>query len=151
MIKNAIITGIQKYFESQDWKYDFYEEDDVFQTAVALEGGSGVMIHALVGDSAFTVMVSTDIAFTPEVFDAARLFVNAVNERLLLGTLVIDEEEGILFFRVGQNCGSTAPDAQIIEDAFAYPISFVDENYNTFAALAAGEISAADALIKIFE
>ena len=149
-MSNEIAAGVKQFFEAQEWTYDYYEEDGVFQTAVALGEGNGVMIHAIAGEAAITVMVTSDVAFAPEQSDAARAFVNAVNERLLLGALVLDSEMGVLYFRVGQNCLNQAPNAQIMEDIFMYPISFIDENYKTFADFAAGTISAEEALNQLF-
>lgn len=151
MTNIAMIGEIKKFFETQNWKYDYFEEEGMFQSAVGLTEDTGVMIHAIAGNAAFTVMVAAELTAQQEYYNEIRKFVNDVNARMLLGGLVLDCDEGILYFRVGQNCVNQAPNAQIVEDAFMYPISFMDENYETFAGLFAGKLSAQQALEKMFD
>ncbi len=151
MANTAIVNGIQAFFKEQNWKYDYFEEEGMFQSAVGLTEETGVMIHAIVGEAAFTVMVAADLAMDSAHYDEFRALINDVNARLLLGTLVLDVDEGILYFRIGQNCVGQTPSAEIIEDSFMYPISFMDENYETFKALFAGQIDADRALTEMFE
>lgn len=151
MVRTAMINTIKKFFETQNWKYDFFEEEGMFQSAVALTEETGVMIHAIVGEAVFTVMAAADLELPAKRYDEISAFVNDVNTRLLLGCLVFEREERILYFRVGQNCVNQAPNAQIVEDAFMYPISFMDENYEAFAQLFAGRLSAQQALEKMFD
>ena len=150
MVRTAIINAVKQFFDSQNWKYDFFEEEGMFQTAVGLTEESGVMIHAIVGESTLTVMTAAELNAPEKLYPEITAFVNDVNTRLLLGGLVFESEEGILYFRLGQNCVNQAPNAQIVEDAFMYPISFMDENLDTFAQLFAGKISAQAALERMF-
>lgn len=151
MVRTAIINAVRHFFDAQNWKYDFFEEDGMFQTAIGLAEDSGVMIHAIVGEATLSVMTAAELDAPQALYHEITAFVNDVNARLLLGCLVFDVSEGILFFRVGQNCVNQAPNTQIVEDAFMYPISFMDENFNTFAQLFTGKLSAQQALEKMFD
>lgn len=149
-MNDAIIAAIKKFFENQNWKYDYFEEEGMFQSAVALTEETGVMIHAIVGQNAFTVMVAAELNTDAEAYHEIRAFINDVNARLLLGGLVLDCDEGILYFRVGQNCMNQTPNESIVEDAFLYPITFMDENFETLAGIMQGDLSAQQALEQLF-
>lgn len=150
MANLEITTAVKAFFEKQNWKYDYFEEEGMFQSAVGLTEETGVMIHAIVGESAFTVMVAADLHPDPAHYDEFRALINDVNARILLGTLVLDADEGILYFRVGQICAAQIPSAEIVQDSFMYPIDFMDENYEIFEALFAGQIDADKALEEMF-
>jgi hypothetical protein len=147
MAENITITdAIRHFFEEHDWQYEFHEEEGFFESGLQLDSElGGAMIHAVAGPEAFTVMIAPDIAVEEALFDDVREFINGVNARLMLGCLVLDTQESILFFRMGQNCIGQIPSSQIVEDAFMYPISFLEEIGDTLAALLTGKISAAEA------
>ncbi len=147
---NEIVTKVKEFFDSQKWHYDYFEEDCVFQSGVQINETSGLMVHAIIGEAAFTVTAASDVEVNPENYVEAAAFLNEINARLLLGCLVLDSETGVLFFRVGQNCIDQAPTAKVVEDAFMYPISFMDENYAAIAGFLSGSLSAGEALEQVF-
>ncbi len=147
---NQITSMIKDFFDTQKWQYDFFEEDGVFQSGVQLNENTGLMLHAIIGEAAFTVMAASDVEVNAENYVEVAAFVNEINARLLLGCLVLDSETGVLFFRVGQNCIDYAPTKKVVEDAFMYPISFMDDHYEAIAGFLNGSLSAGDALEKIF-
>ncbi len=147
---NQISSLIKDFFDAQKWQYDYFEEDGVFQSGVQLNENTGLMLHAIIGEAAFTVTAASDIEVNSENYVEVAAFINEINARLLLGCLVLDSETGVLFFRVGQNCIDQVPTKNIVEDAFMYPISFMDENYAAIAGFLNGSLSAGDALAKVF-
>ena len=147
---NEIAAKVKEFFDAQKWQYDYFEEDNVFQSGVQLNENSGLMIHAIIGEAAFTVTAASDLEIKPENYMEAAAFLNEINARLLLGCLVLDSETGVLFFRVGQNCIDQAPTTNVVEDAFMYPISFMDENYAAIAGFLSGSLSAGEALEQVF-
>lgn len=147
---NKIAVKVKEFLEGQKWMYDFYEEENVFQTGVQFNETNGLMIHAIIGEGAFTVTAASDVEVNPENYVEVAAFINEVNARLLLGCLVLDSETGVLFFRVGQNCIDQVPTDAIVQDAFMYPISFMDENYAAIAGFLDGSLSAGEALAQLF-
>ncbi|MBQ8927694.1 MAG: hypothetical protein IJ055_05390 [Oscillospiraceae bacterium] len=135
------------FFEKQGW--DYAREENLVQSGVALESApGGASIHAVIGPSAYTLLVAPDVQIPAEYAAQALAFANGVNVRMLLGGFFFDEEERLLVFRLGQ-IGS-APDAQSVEDAFLYAISVVEDTGDAVSAIAQGEADAQAALAMCF-
>lgn len=147
-----IAAAVRSFFEDQNWQYNYSEEDGLFESGVQLDTEpGGAMIHAVVGKAAFTVMVAPELIVEEECFDDLKDFTTLVNARLMLGCLVLDCEEHVLYFRVGQNCAGQVPNAEIVEDAFMYPISFMEDICPILLELLARTISPEDAADSVFE
>lgn len=150
MANSELVNVVKAFFDKQEWKYDYFEQEGLFQSAVALTEDTSAMIHVIVGSSAYTVMVAPILNAAPQDADEIRNFINEINARVLLGGLVFDASEGVLYFRVGQICAGQLPSAETVQDSFMYPIDFVDENYALFEQVFAGTLTAADALNTMF-
>lgn len=147
-----IAAAVRSFFEDQGWQYNYSEEDGLFESGVQLDHEpGGAMIHAVIGKSAFTVMIAPELVIEEECFDDVKDFITDVNARLMLGGLVLDCEEHVLYFRVGQNCTGQAPNAAIVEDAFLYPISFVEDICPILLELLAGSLSPEEAAEQVFD
>ncbi len=150
MANTELVSVVKAFFDEQEWKYDYFEQEGLFQSAVTLTEDTSAMIHVIVGSSAYTVMVAPVLNAAPQDADEIRNFINEINARVLLGGLVFDASEGVLYFRVGQICAGQLPSAETVQDSFMYPIDFVDENYALFEQVFAGTLTAADALNTMF-
>ncbi|MBE6826126.1 MAG: hypothetical protein IJN11_06550 [Oscillospiraceae bacterium] len=150
-MQNQIADIIVRFFDNQEWQYNYSEENGLFESGVQLDNEpGGAMIHCIVGGGAFTVMVAPEIAIEEDAFDDVKDFITAANARLMIGCLVLDCEEHVLYFRVGQNCAGLLPNDTIVEDAFMFPITFIDELCPVLLELLAGTISPEDALAQVF-
>lgn len=150
MANMKLADMIKQFFESQEWKYDFMEEEGVFQSAVGLTEDTAAMIHVIVGESAYTVMIAPMLPEPVQNVDEIRNFINDLNARLMVGGLVFDTSEGVLFFRVSQICAGQLPSAETVTESFTYPIDFVGENFDIFAKLFDGTMNADAALNAMF-
>lgn len=150
MANMELVNVVKAFFDGQEWKYDYFEEEGLFQSAVALSETTSAMIHVIVGKSAYTIMIAPMLDAAAQDANEIRYFINEINARIMLGGLVYDASEGVLYFRVGQICAGQLPSAETVQDSFMYPIDFVDENYDLFEALFSGKMTAADALNAMF-
>ncbi len=149
--QEKITEQIVSFFNSQDWQYNYSEENGLFESGVQLDNEpGGAMIHAIVGNGAFTVMVAPELVIEEDAFDDVKDFITAANARLMIGCLVLDCEEHVLYFRVGQNCAGQIPNETIVEDAFMFPITFIDDLCPVLLELLAGTISPEDAVEQVF-
>ncbi len=148
--EQKLAAMVEQFFASQKWTYQFLEEEGFFESGVQLTEEHAAIIHAACGKAAMTVTVALDLSVPDEQLDAVRRFANLVNSILMMGGLILDEEEHLLYFRVGQNCAGQLPTAEIVEDLFFYPISFMDDLLPVLSALLAGTVSYEEAALQLF-
>ena len=132
--------AIRWFFEDNNWTYE-EDEEGFFESGLRMETAiENIMIHAVAGERAFTVMIAPELEMDASHHAAMLEYVNLVNGGLMVGGLVLDKEENTMYFRMGQICGEEMPAKQTITDAFLYPLSFFETAGEAILSLLAGEM-----------
>lgn len=118
--------AVRWFFETNNWTYE-EDEEGFFECGLKLDSViECVRIRAFTGTNALTVMIAPELELKQEKLPELLQYVNLVNGGLMVGCLVLDEEEGVLYFRMGQICTDAMPTEQMMVDFFMYPVSFID-------------------------
>ncbi len=149
--REEITKLIRDYLNELEWEFECTQEGEVyFDTGVGLENNeAGAAIYIVVGKRAYTVMVAPVFEeFSEEQGEDIKDFITAVNAKMLLGTLVFNAPESILYVQVSQMCSGQLPDHETLEDSLMLPITIADDLVPALRMMLEGRISPEEAAMR---
>ena len=112
-----IAAAIRKFFENDEWRYDFNEEEGVFKCGLAVHGKLGdVQLVVTVGSNDFTCYHILRIKASEDVRAAVSEYITRANYGLKLGNFEMDFRDGEIRYKAyDMTCeAEEAPDEEII-------------------------------------
>ncbi len=145
----AITEAIKDYLAKLKWEYEFAEDGDAyFETGTELENSeNGVLIRIVAGSRAYTVMAVPVLEeeLTLEQMENVMKFLTIVNAHMLMGTLVLNAEERLLYVQLCQLCSGQIPDEETLEDSLMLPIAIADDLMPLLTQMCAGQLDPEEA------
>ena len=112
-----IAAAIKKFFEDDEWHFDFNEEEGVFKCGLAVHGKLGdVQVVVTVGSNDFTCYHILRIKASEDVRAAVAEYITRANYGLKLGNFEMDFRDGEIRYKAYDMTSEAeeAPDEEII-------------------------------------
>ena len=112
-----IAAAIKKFFEDDEWHFDFNEDEGVFKCGLAVHGKLGdVQVVVTVGSNDFTSYHILRIKASEDVRSAVAEYLTRANYGLKLGNFEMDFRDGEIRYKAYDMCAESeeAPDEEII-------------------------------------
>ena len=112
-----IAAAIKKFFEDDDWHFDFNEDEGVFKCGLAVRGKLGdVQLVVTVGSNDFTCYHILRIKASEDVRAAVAEYITRANYGLKLGNFEMDFRDGEIRYKAYDMTAESeeAPDEEVI-------------------------------------
>ena len=149
---SAAVAAVRSYIEEHEWKYDFYEEDNVFELRVALDAkltDFRILIFLNEDDDGschtITSFGAADIKADEGCMTQMSEYLHRANYGTTYGCFELDPDDGDIRFRHSVSCRDGVPVAYALEDLISAPFWAFNRYGNGMLAVSMGLQTAKEA------
>lgn len=96
-----VIKLIKDLFDSEDWKYDFDEEDKVFITGINMNSVLGSLrIHIFVQENSYIVYANLQASAEKDCYEKISEYLHRANYGLRNGNFELNYEDGEIRYKI---------------------------------------------------
>ena len=107
---------VDAYLKSQDWKFEFDQEDGIFRFGMNLECRMrSCRLIIVIGQNLFTAYAISPISADNDSMLAAMNYLTRANYGLRLGNFEMDQRDGEIRYKSCIFCGDDVPSLPIVE------------------------------------
>ena len=123
----ALANQVNEYLKSQNWKYEFSEEEGVFRFGMSLENKmNNCRMVILIGDELFTSYAISPVSADAETAAQMSNYLTRANYGLKIGNFELDFRDGEIRYKATLFCGGTVPALDIVERVADMPFRMME-------------------------
>ena len=147
---NAIATAVKAYYDSQGWKYDYNEDENVFYMRMSLKVVDGCrVITDVQNDKTFITYSIFPIKIPVEKRLAMAEYLTRVNYGLIHGNFEMDFEDGEVRYKVTTCCGPIEMDLNSMETVIDCGFYMLDRYGEGILSILYGNVTPEQAIKNI--
>ncbi|MDR0531049.1 MAG: YbjN domain-containing protein [Oscillospiraceae bacterium] len=146
----ALAEQVDAYLKSQNWNYDYNEEDHMFRFGMSLENRmNSCRMVILVGEDLFTSYavcpLSADAESMPRICD----YLTRANYGLKIGNFELDQRDGEIRYKSSLFCGGDIPALNVVERVVDMPFRMMEHYGGGLLNVLFGNADPASEIAKI--
>ena len=147
---NAIATAVKAYYDSQGWKYDYNEDENVFYMRMSLKVVDGCrVITDVQNDKTFITYSIFPIKIPVDKRLAMAEYLTRVNYGLIHGNFEMDFEDGEVRYKVTTCCGPIEMDLNSMETVIDCGFYMLDRYGEGILSILYGNVTPEQAIKNI--
>jgi len=123
----ALANRVEEYLKSQNWKYEFSEEEGLFRFGMSLENKmNNCRMVILVGDELFTSYAIAPVSADADTMAQMSNYLTRANYGLKIGNFELDYHDGEIRYKATLFCGETVPALDAVERVADMPFRMME-------------------------
>lgn len=146
----ALAKRVDEYLKSQNWNYEFSEEDGLFRFGISLENKmNNCRMVILIGGELFTSYAIAPVSADAETMAQAANYLTRANYGLKIGNFELDYRDGEIRYKATLFCGGSIPSLDAVERVADMPFRMMEHYGGGLLNVLFGNADPASEIAKI--
>lgn len=147
---HSIRNAIESFFEKDDWRYTFNEEDALFEAGVKLDCKlKSTRLKIRVGTSYYTVYATIALNADEDSRQQVAEYLTRANYGLRAGNFELDMRDGEVRYKIHVDCGDDCeclPSYSVVENSVYISVNMIEKYGDGLVAVMYGFKTAEEAV-----
>jgi len=146
----ALAQRMDEYLKSQNWNYDFNEEDGLFRFGMSLENKmNNCRMVVMIGEDLFTSYAISPVSADTDTMAQVANYLTRANYGLKIGNFELDYRDGEIRYKATLFCADTIPSLEIVERVTDMPFRMMEHYGGGLLNVLFGNADPASEIAKI--
>jgi len=146
----ALAKQMDEYLKSQNWNYDFNEEDGLFRFGMSLENKmNNCRMVVMIGEELFTSYAISPVSADADTMAQVANYLTRANYGLKIGNFELDYRDGEIRYKATLFCADTIPPLNIVERVTDMPFRMMEHYGGGLLNVLFGNADPASEIAKI--